>query len=104
MLVDILLASYQKGLLIPECFAAAKILKAHETEIPGTVVLLFQPAEEGGAGGKFMVEEGALEGVIGIHGVHVMPIYPSGVITSIASLQHYALSIANFHRHQENSF
>lgn len=68
------------------CCAAAKILKAHESELPGTVVLLFQPAEEGGAGGKFMVEEGALEGVIGVHGVHVMPIYPSGVITSIASL------------------
>ena len=51
------------------CCAAAKILKAHESELPGTVVLLFQPAEEGGAGGKFMVEEGALKGVIGVHGV-----------------------------------
>lgn len=50
-------------------------------------MLLFQPAEEGGAGGKFMVEEGALEGVLGVHGIHVMPIYPSGVITSIVWCQ-----------------
>lgn len=68
--------------------AAAKILKARESELKGTVVLLFQPAEEGGAGGKFMVEEGALEGVLGVHGIHVMPIYPSGIITSIVSTEH----------------
>lgn len=71
-----------------EWFAAAKILKSREAELPGTVVLLFQPAEEGGAGGKFMVEEGALDGVSGIHGIHVMPIYPSGVITSIVSFSY----------------
>lgn len=29
---------------------AAKLLKAHEAELKGTVLLVFQPAEEGGAG------------------------------------------------------
>ena len=50
----------------------------------GTVILLFQPAEEGGAGGKLMVDEGVLDGVEGIHGAHVMPDIPSGVIASKA--------------------
>ena len=62
--------------------AAAKLLKAREAELQGTVVLIFQPAEEGGAGAKFMLEEGALKGVDAIHGVHVMPIFKSGIITS----------------------
>ena len=62
--------------------AAAALLKAREAELPGTVVLLFQPAEEGGAGGKRFVEEGALEGVLGIHGIHVWPGIPAGIITS----------------------
>ena len=37
---------------------AAKLLKQHEKELPGTVKLYFQPAEEGGAGGDLMVKEG----------------------------------------------
>ena len=37
---------------------AAKLLKKREGELKGSVRLLFQPAEEGGAGGKLMVEEG----------------------------------------------
>ena len=51
-------------------------------------MLLFQPAEEGGGGGKVMVEEGALEGVLGIHATHVMPACPSGVVASIVSPAH----------------
>ena len=43
---------------------------------------MFQPAEEGGAGGKLMVDEGVLDGVDGIHGAHVMPDIPAGVIAS----------------------
>ena len=37
---------------------AAKLLKQHEQELQGSVKLLFQPAEEGGAGGKRLVKEG----------------------------------------------
>ena len=40
---------------------AARLLKERESEIHGTVKLLFQPAEEGGAGGKLMSEEGVLD-------------------------------------------
>ena len=35
---------------------AAKILKENEKNVNGTIKLLFQPAEEGGAGGKLMRE------------------------------------------------
>jgi IAA-amino acid hydrolase len=40
---------------------AARVLKAMEGNINGTVRLMFQPAEEGGAGGKRMRDEGILE-------------------------------------------
>lgn len=36
----------------------AKLLKKRESELKGTVKLIFQPAEEGGAGGERMVKEG----------------------------------------------
>lgn len=39
---------------------AASLLKEMEESINGTVRLMFQPAEEGGAGGKRMREEGVL--------------------------------------------
>lgn len=38
---------------------AARLLKAHEKVLTGAVRLIFQPAEEGGAGGDLMVKEGA---------------------------------------------
>jgi IAA-amino acid hydrolase len=37
---------------------AAKILKAREATLNGTVMLVFQPAEEGYAGAKHMLDEG----------------------------------------------
>lgn len=59
---------------------AAKYLKTHEAELQGTVRLLFQPAEEGGAGAKLMVDEGAMQGVSAVFGLHVWPTAPSGVV------------------------
>ena len=63
---------------------AAKLLKSRESEINGTIKLLFQPAEEGGAGGKLMREEGALDNpkVERIFGLHVWPQMPTGQIGS----------------------
>jgi IAA-amino acid hydrolase len=63
---------------------AAKILKSKESEINGTIKLFFQPAEEGGAGGKLMRDEGALENpkVERIFGLHVWPQMPTGQIGS----------------------
>ena len=40
---------------------AARLLAAHRAELPGTVVLMFQPGEEGYAGGWTMIEEGVLD-------------------------------------------
>ena len=63
---------------------AAKLLKGKVDHIYGTVKLLFHPAEEGGAGGKLMREEGALKNpaVERIFGLHVWPQMPSGQIGS----------------------
>lgn len=40
--------------------AVAKVLKAHEAELPGRVKLLFQPGEEGPGGAEPMVKDGVL--------------------------------------------
>jgi len=40
---------------------AAKELARRRAEVPGTLVFCFQPGEEGYAGNKLMIEEGALE-------------------------------------------
>uniref|UniRef100_A0A0R0IPJ5 Peptidase M20 dimerisation domain-containing protein n=1 Tax=Glycine max TaxID=3847 RepID=A0A0R0IPJ5_SOYBN len=61
---------------------AAKILKQHEKEIQGTVVLVFQPAEEGGGGAKKILDAGALENVAAIFGLHVTPNFPIGEVAS----------------------
>jgi IAA-amino acid hydrolase len=65
---------------------AAQLLKAREGRIRGTVKLLFQPAEEGGAGGLRMCEEGALENpkVQRAFGIHVWPHLPTGTVASCA--------------------
>ncbi|CAI8608049.1 unnamed protein product [Vicia faba] len=62
--------------------AAAKILKHHEKEIQGTVVLVFQPAEEGGGGAKKILDAGALENVTAIFGLHIAPDIPIGEVAS----------------------
>jgi IAA-amino acid hydrolase len=61
---------------------AARLLKARESSLRGTVKLIFQPAEEGGAGAKLMCEEGALSSprVDRIFGLHVWPYIPTGMI------------------------
>lgn len=65
---------------------AARLLKQRERELPGTVKLLFQPAEEGGAGAQRMCEEGALDDpkVDRIFGLHVWPFGPVGKLGSRA--------------------
>ncbi|KAJ4700697.1 putative IAA-amino acid hydrolase ILR1 [Melia azedarach] len=61
---------------------AAKILKSREQLLKGTVVLIFQPAEEAGNGAKRMIGDGALEDVEAIFAVHVSHEHPTGVIGS----------------------
>lgn len=51
----------------------AKILSKHRDELNGTVVFIFQPAEEQSPGGAIkMIEDGALEGIDLIFGNHVI--------------------------------
>lgn len=50
---------------------AAKILSEIKSELSGTVKLLFQPGEEIAQGAKKMIEEGVMEGVDGIFGIHI---------------------------------
>lgn len=70
---------------------AARVLAEHRDEVPGTVVFLFQPAEEGAAdvddfdanavlGAKAMIRDGALQSpkVEAIFGIHVTSAYPTG--------------------------
>ncbi|MCB0344861.1 MAG: amidohydrolase [Bdellovibrionales bacterium] len=52
---------------------AAMVLTEIKDELSGPVRLLFQPAEEGHGGGKLMCEEGALENVSAIFGLHCWP-------------------------------
>ena len=39
---------------------AAKLLSARQAEVPGTVIFMFQPGEEGYAGAQYMIGEGVL--------------------------------------------
>ena len=62
---------------------AAAVLKRRESEIKGTIRLIWQPAEEGGAGGKRMVEEGVLSmepKPQAAFGFHQWPFLPLGSI------------------------
>lgn len=59
---------------------AAKALSQIKDRISGTIKFIFQPAEEILTGGKFMVQDGALNnpGVDYIYGFHVWPDIPIG--------------------------
>ncbi len=67
---------------------AARVLSrlSRERPLPRPVTFLFQPAEEGGAGGRRMVEEGALEGtrlgaaVAEIYALHGWPQFELGTV------------------------
>src|SRR5689334_4510352 len=58
---------------------AAKYL-AETRNFSGTAVVIFQPAEEGGGGGREMVKDGMMErfGIQEVYGMHNMPGLPAG--------------------------
>jgi amidohydrolase len=58
---------------------AAKYL-AETRNFTGRAVVIFQPAEEGGAGGRAMLEDGLMErfGIDEVYGLHNMPGQPAG--------------------------
>jgi hippurate hydrolase len=58
---------------------AARYL-AETRNFDGSVAVIFQPAEEGGAGGKAMVDDGMMDrfGITEVYGMHNMPGLPVG--------------------------
>lgn len=49
----------------------AEVLSGMKKELKGTVRFIFQPAEEGKGGARYMIEDGCLEGVDEIYGIHL---------------------------------
>jgi len=54
---------------------AARLLSARRAELPGTVIFMFQPGEEGHAGARHMINEGVLDAAgqrpVAAYGLHV---------------------------------
>jgi hippurate hydrolase len=63
---------------------AARLLCARRDQLPGRVVFMFQPGEEGDHGAQIMLDEGVLEVVdpapTGAFAIHVTPRYEAGTI------------------------
>ena len=60
---------------------AARALATRRETLPGTVVFLFQPSEENPPGGApMMIDEGALDGVDSIFGLHLWQPLPTGIV------------------------
>ncbi|MNB77700.1 putative hydrolase YxeP [compost metagenome] len=59
---------------------AAYLLKQQEEQLPGTVRLLFQPAEEKAQGAQRVIASGALQQVRAVIGLHNKPDLPVGTI------------------------
>ena len=90
---------------------AATILKelADAGRLPGSVRLLFQPSEEaqddeGKSGGLRMVEEGALNGLDAVFGIHVNPFYDTGHLATrpgpmLAAADKFFLTVRGFGGH-----
>jgi hippurate hydrolase len=63
---------------------AAHALSGMRDRLGGTVKFIFQPAEEGGGGGKVMVDEGIADDVSSIFAVHLWPGLPFGKVATKA--------------------
>jgi len=64
---------------------AARLLAARAESLPGDVLLMFQPGEEGHHGARFMLEDGLIDGGSGqwpdaAFALHVMPNAPHGQV------------------------
>src|SRR5918993_2282853 len=65
--------------------SAARLLCERRDELPGTVVFMFQPGEEGWGGARVMLDEGLLEvagtPIDSAYALHITTHYESGVLT-----------------------
>ena len=76
---------------------AAKIVVSRRDQFPGTVRLIFQPAEELGTGADDMVKAGCLEGVDAALGIHLWSGVKSGTISVEAGPR---MAAANWFRYR----
>jgi amidohydrolase len=69
---------------------AARALCARRESLPGTVVFMFQPGEEGWHGARFMIEDGLLDDVLpgrrpdAAFALHIWPNMPRGIVAGRA--------------------
>ncbi len=67
---------------------AARALCARRESLPGTVVFMFQPGEEGYHGARFMIEDGLIDDVLpgrrpdAAFALHIWPTMPRGAVVS----------------------
>ena len=65
---------------------AARLLVARRAELPGTVVFMFQPGEEGQAGARVMLDEGVLDAAgappVAAYAIHVDSAVPAGQLVT----------------------
>lgn len=59
----------------------ASFLKKWEDQLPVCVKLIFQPSEENAQGAKHIIEDGILEDVDAIFGLHLFPDIPYGTVS-----------------------
>ena len=59
---------------------AAKSLSENAHNLNGTVRFIFQPAEEGAGGARYMIEDGCLDNIDEIYGIHLWNYQPVGEV------------------------
>jgi amidohydrolase len=69
---------------------SAMVLSQLADELPGNVRFLFQPAEEIAQGAKWMVEDGAMDQIDAVFGVHVFP----SILAEVVGIRYGALTAA----------
>lgn len=84
--------------------AAAKILSEKKSELAGEVRFVFQPAEEIGKGTQPFIEEGVLEGVDRVFGLHCAPDLPIGSVgltpnLNNAAVDHFTVNVKGVSSH-----
>ncbi len=82
----------------------AEVLAANVERFGGEVRLIFQPAEEIGRGARPFVDEGVLDGVDRIFGMHVSSDLPLGTVClkpgpNNASVDHFAIDVEGVSTH-----
>ncbi|OFK57932.1 peptidase M20 [Globicatella sp. HMSC072A10] len=77
--------------------SALKALLSVKEQIKGTVRFIFQPAEEVAAGAKKMVEQGVLDGVDNVFGIHIWSVHETGKVVCDAGPAFASADIFKIH-------